>query len=214
MYKPELELYYQAGTLDNFTEKQLKILTAAIQIFSEKGYENTSTKEIAEAAGVAEGNIFAKFKNKRGLLNAIIEPVLNRVFPSTIDSFIQDKLSQNYSSTTEFVHALLIDRMDMVKDNDKVFKIFFTELFYDQQVRQNLINIFPNIYWQKLNILIDELKADHILNSLPNSDIIRTLWSIMGGLVLGYLFFNQPLDDRTIDSGMTALIEAIEPKVF
>jgi len=214
VYKPELELYYQAGTLDNFTEKQLKILTAAIQIFSEKGYENTSTKEIAEAAGVAEGNIFAKFKNKRGLLNAIIEPVLNRVFPSTIDSFIQDKLSQNYSSTTEFVHALLIDRMDMVKDNDKVFKIFFTELFYDQQVRQNLINIFPNIYWQKLNILIDELKADHILNSLPNSDIIRTLWSIMGGLVLGYLFFNQPLDDRTIDSGMTALIEAIEPKVF
>ncbi|WP_268912296.1 TetR/AcrR family transcriptional regulator [Lentilactobacillus sp. SPB1-3] len=214
MYKPELELYYQAGTLDNFTEKQLKILTAAIQIFSEKGYENTSTKEIAEAAGVAEGNIFAKFKNKRGLLNAIIEPVLNRVFPSTIDSFIQDKLSQNYSSTTEFVHALLIDRMDMVKDNDKVFKIFFTELFYDHQVRQNLINIFPNIYWQKLNTLIDELKADHILNSLPNSDIIRTLWSIMGGLVLGYLFFNQPLDDRTIDSGMTALIEAIEPKVF
>jgi len=214
VYKPELELYYQAGTLDNFTEKQLKILTAAIQIFSEKGYENTSTKEIAEAAGVAEGNIFAKFKNKRGLLNAIIEPVLNRVFPSTIDSFIQDKLSQNYSSTTEFVHALLIDRMDMVKDNDKVFKIFFTELFYDHQVRQNLINIFPNIYWQKLNTLIDELKADHILNSLPNSDIIRTLWSIMGGLVLGYLFFNQPLDDRTIDSGMTALIEAIEPKVF
>ncbi|GAY72294.1 TetR/AcrR family transcriptional regulator [Lentilactobacillus kosonis] len=212
MHKPELELYYQAGVLDHFTEKQLKILTTAIQIFSEKGYENTSTKEIAEVAGVAEGNIFAKFKNKRGLLNAIIEPVLNRVFPSTIDAFIQEQLDKEYLSTAEFVDSLLFNRMDMVKENSAVFKIFFTEIFYDHDVRQELIDLFPNVYWQKLNNLIDELKQKHILNGLPNNDIIRTLWSIMGGLVVGYLFFNQPLDQRTINSGMTALVEAIEPK--
>ncbi|MDP4171296.1 MAG: helix-turn-helix domain-containing protein, partial [Bacillota bacterium] len=39
---------------DILTEKQKKIIVAAIESFSEKGFAATSTSEIAKKAGVAE----------------------------------------------------------------------------------------------------------------------------------------------------------------
>lgn len=53
------------------TEKQEKILEAALKLFAEKGYAAVSTNKVARAAGVSEGLIFRHFTNKEGLLEAI-----------------------------------------------------------------------------------------------------------------------------------------------
>lgn len=50
-----------------------KILEAAIKLFAEKGFNGTTTKEIAEKAGVNEALIFRYFSTKRDLYGAIIE---------------------------------------------------------------------------------------------------------------------------------------------
>lgn len=55
------------------TEKQKKILSAALKLFATEGYPSTSTNKVAKAAGVSEGLIFRHFENKEGLLNAIME---------------------------------------------------------------------------------------------------------------------------------------------
>lgn len=54
------------------TEKKETILTVALQLFAEQGYESTPTSQIAKAAGVSEGLIFRHFENKEGLLKALI----------------------------------------------------------------------------------------------------------------------------------------------
>ncbi len=50
-----------------------KILETAIKLFSEKGFNGTTTKEIAEMAEVNESLIFRHFSTKRDLYGAIIE---------------------------------------------------------------------------------------------------------------------------------------------
>lgn len=50
-----------------------KILETAIELFAEKGFNGTTTKEIAEAAEVNESLIFRHFSTKRDLYGAIIE---------------------------------------------------------------------------------------------------------------------------------------------
>ncbi len=55
------------------TEKQNKIIQTALELFAEEGYHTTSTSKISKIAGVSEGLIFRHFKNKEGLLNAILE---------------------------------------------------------------------------------------------------------------------------------------------
>ena len=53
------------------TEKQEKILRAALELFAQEGYKATSTSKVAKRAGVSEGLIFRHFENKEGLLEAI-----------------------------------------------------------------------------------------------------------------------------------------------
>jgi AcrR family transcriptional regulator len=52
--------------------RRTQILTAAAKLFAEKGFHKTTTKEIAEAADVAEGTIYNYFASKDELLIAII----------------------------------------------------------------------------------------------------------------------------------------------
>lgn len=53
------------------TEKQEKIIEAALELFSKNGFHATSTSKVAKHAGVSEGLIFRHFENKNGLLEAI-----------------------------------------------------------------------------------------------------------------------------------------------
>lgn len=56
-----------------------KILQTAMTLFAEKGYADTSTKEIALHAGVSEALIFKHFQNKDRLLSHIIKSGYSRV---------------------------------------------------------------------------------------------------------------------------------------
>lgn len=49
------------------------ILETALKLFARHGFDGTSTKQIAQAAGIAEGLIFHYFPTKDDLLNAVIE---------------------------------------------------------------------------------------------------------------------------------------------
>ncbi len=53
-----------------------KILTAAAQVFTERGYQRSTTKAIAEAAGVSEGAIYYHFASKRDLLVGVLGRLL------------------------------------------------------------------------------------------------------------------------------------------
>lgn len=55
------------------TEKQEKIIRAALQLFAKEGFNATSTSKVAKEAGVSEGLIFRHFGNKEGLLQAILK---------------------------------------------------------------------------------------------------------------------------------------------
>lgn len=67
------------------TEKQEKILQAALQLFTKEGYHATSTSKVAKAAGVSEGLIFRHFGNKEGLLEAILEVGANKLKEIIVD---------------------------------------------------------------------------------------------------------------------------------
>ncbi len=49
-------------------EIELKILKAAEHLFAQRGYGGTTTRDLAEAAGVAEGTLFRHFDTKKAIL--------------------------------------------------------------------------------------------------------------------------------------------------
>jgi len=48
-------------------DTETKILTAAAELFSERGYAGTTTRAIAGRAGVNEVTLFRRFENKAGV---------------------------------------------------------------------------------------------------------------------------------------------------
>jgi len=51
--------------------RRSEILAAAARVFADKGYANATTKEIADAADIAEGTLYNYFGGKREILLAI-----------------------------------------------------------------------------------------------------------------------------------------------
>lgn len=64
------------------TTRKEKIVKEAQRLFAEKGYMDTSTKEIAQKAGVSEALIFKHFGNKDNLLIYLIKAGYRKVLSS------------------------------------------------------------------------------------------------------------------------------------
>jgi len=52
-------------------ETKTRILQAAQRLFARNGYDGTTTRDLADTAGVAEGTLFRHFENKKAILVAV-----------------------------------------------------------------------------------------------------------------------------------------------
>lgn len=67
------------------------ILSATLSLFSNKGYFNTSIRDIARESGVSIGSIYHHFKDKEGIASAMYKNLLNRM----ITELVQIKAHNN-----------------------------------------------------------------------------------------------------------------------
>ncbi len=72
------------------THRKEAISLAALKLFSTEGFASTSTKKIAEYAGVSEALIFRHYGNKKGLLNSLVHKIEER-FISSISLIVAEK---------------------------------------------------------------------------------------------------------------------------
>lgn len=54
-------------------DRKLQILRVAVSLFSQRGFGGTTTKEIAQAAGVSEAMVFRHYATKQELYHAILD---------------------------------------------------------------------------------------------------------------------------------------------
>jgi AcrR family transcriptional regulator len=88
------------------------LLEAARQIFAERGYRGTSTRDIAERAGVTEVMIFRHFSNKANLFQeAVVDP-----FVTFVNKYISDYRSREHGrlSPEEEGRALYSGLLDVL----------------------------------------------------------------------------------------------------
>jgi len=49
-------------------QTRTRILSAALRLFASQGFDGTTTRDLAQAASVAEGTLFRHFPNKKAIL--------------------------------------------------------------------------------------------------------------------------------------------------
>ena len=60
-------------------ERRAVIVEAALPRFAQKGFAGTTTKEIAEAAGISEALLFKHFPTKDALVLAVLEGFVDEI---------------------------------------------------------------------------------------------------------------------------------------
>jgi AcrR family transcriptional regulator len=60
-----------AATAAN-SERRAEILAIAAEIFARKGFQNTTVREIADAAGILSGSLYHHFESKEAMLDEIL----------------------------------------------------------------------------------------------------------------------------------------------
>lgn len=69
-----------------------KIVQAAIELFQERGYEKTTSNDIASEAGVSVGSFYVYFTDKRQLLLAIFDRLADELYKNIFDGLKPEHL--------------------------------------------------------------------------------------------------------------------------
>ena len=158
------------------------ILQAATQLFASLGFNNTSTRKIAELAGVSEGTVFNYYSNKNELLIAIIGRHYDALV-SHARQIIQDEMdtrnrllliAANHLRAISADNALLMRLIQLYFNTDMdIYSHIETTAIH--QFNQRYSRIFDSVI--KEGIQRGDLKAD------INPHAIRDLF--FGGLEYG-----------------------------
>jgi AcrR family transcriptional regulator len=60
-------------TIKNPEERKNEILDAADMLFTQRGFDGTSTNDILEAVGIARGTLYYHFKSKEDIMDSLID---------------------------------------------------------------------------------------------------------------------------------------------
>ena len=154
------------------------ILEAGLKLFAEKGYNGSTTAEIARAAGVAEGTIFRHFPTKKDLLIAVLEP-------KVLEGLIQLNKEHSEDTPTEFFRCFLRNRLELIKKNESLIRLMFAEAQYHIEVREALFN---GIIGQAISITKPWFEKGVERGDFRALPFLPTMRSFMGMVMICGLF--------------------------
>jgi AcrR family transcriptional regulator len=188
------------------TAKRRALILAALELFARKGYESTTTREIAASAGCAEGLIHRYFKGKAGLLAALIE---YRVSKEALDSssVLQPSLSPpSPSLEDEFVH--LVDReVQRMWESRDFLRVFISRAIVDPAIGSVLNKALISASGKTIS---ERLKHYESCRKMP-ADAVEVLTQAVGmlGLVFGFVRPVLLRQDRSRAKKMAAAVAKI-----
>ena len=166
------------------SEKEVKIIYAAIEIFSEKGFQATTTNEIAKKANVAEGTIFRYYKTKKDLLLAIPACLAYTTLPQNLLQAMNGVIGQKQETLEAFLRTLIENRRNFAIENIAILKVLVQEIPFHPELRETIISTVLNPIMNKLGMVIDSFKERGQVIDIPTEQIVRLLFST----VFGYFF--------------------------
>ncbi len=181
-----------------------QILDAATTIFAEKGFHRATIRDVAKAAGIADGTIYIYFENKTALLLGI----LNRLNES-------DKRQGDFEQADDmdlnvFFRHYIRQRLDVFDHTGMdVVKIVLSEVIVNSEMR--------NMYYQHVVEPTFELAQTYFQKWMDKGlirqfDVSLTM-RLITSMVLGLLVLRL-LGDSTIEEQWQKLPDVIADMVL
>lgn len=140
-------------------ERREKFLKAALALFVEKGVQNTTTAEIAQAAETAAGTLFLYFPTKQGLIdelalqisraqteriNSLLDPTFSAresflaIWRGSVGWFIENPLAYRYILQVRDSGMI---STEVVKETGQLFKFYYAAI--QKGLQEKVIEPYP-----------------------------------------------------------------------
>jgi AcrR family transcriptional regulator len=113
------------------TETRTRILKSALKLFAKHGYDGTTTRDLAEHAGVAEGTLFRHFSNKKAIL---IEVATQGWIDILTDLLTELSEMGSYKAVAQVMRR----RMLNLHKNADMLKVCFMEAQFHPDLRDRI----------------------------------------------------------------------------
>lgn len=158
-------------------ERRNQLLDVARKLFAEKGLENTTIKDIADEAGVAQGLLYHYFRSKDELFWAIIArdnpvPVMSEILASAGDRPVREVLVQAGLRANE-----------VLTERSELFRIVVREFTTRPEMREG----FKAFQAIALGLLTRYLEARIAAGELRSHNPDVTARMLIGSVLAGYV---------------------------
>ena len=113
------------------TETKKRILQAAQRLFARSGYDGTTTRDLAVAAGVAEGTLFRHFDNKKAIL---IQVATEGWVELLTDLLTELSEMGSYKAVAQVMRR----RMLNIRENSDMMRVCFLEAQFHPDLRDRI----------------------------------------------------------------------------
>jgi AcrR family transcriptional regulator len=180
--------------------KSEEILTAALELFTAKGFDGTAVPLIAERANVAAGTIYRYFASKEELVNSLFQK-----WQESLYNKIKDNFPENVEPKEQF-HRIWLSMAEFQRENPIAFD--FLEMQY------NLPYLDKKSLAKRALLLKFLTRFAHdnrdILIKFPPDALIAIVWGAFVGLVKGSRNGKIKLDDQFLKESEDLLWNAIK----
>ena len=160
-----------------------KILQSAFNVLSREGYENTSIKEIAEEAGVAQGLVHYYFKSKQLLVLAVL-------------AFVCEKMELNVEGEAGAL-AAFENTKEMLRDKRHTNALYVQLIgvgVHDPVIGAG-VRDFMRSERDHVEDIARQVLAQREVDPTPARGIAGAVWGAILGIIV------QSLIDKEFDSG-------------
>lgn len=154
------------------TEKQQRILNAAMKEFTQKGYDNASTNEIVKEAKIGKGMLFHYFNNKKDLFLFLYDHTLEVVMKE-----FYGKLDLNEKDILKRLRQVQSVKFCLISKYPDMFNfIRAVNLEVSSEVKGDLETRNNEYFTESYNILLTDIETSRFRE---NVDIDRAINSII-----------------------------------
>ncbi|MFC4322588.1 TetR/AcrR family transcriptional regulator [Litchfieldia salsa] len=186
-----------------------KILDAAINMFSQKGFDNSSTSDIAKEAGVAEVTLFRNFQSKNNLLYQILSPLFIKMTSPIILKEVKSQFSAVEGASEEVLISIFKDRLDLIEKNNKVVQVLLREALNREEILESIVNNITIPAKKEALEFVQRMKDKGEFRDVQEQAVVDLLFYTMFGYVLSHHVFQIETFSNEQDEVVETLVDLL-----
>ena len=202
---------FQARRQRRIERRRQEIVTAAARIFAEQGYTNTTTKNIAEAADIAEGTLYNYFNGKRAILLAILSRI-----QQPIDS-LMDEIT--HLQEREDIVALVERGLDIFVSQLDFTRTLLAEVWVNDAVMEQIVLGRLSFVNKKVKAFVAQKIREGVFRPLDVDMVSQMILGMVLALLLPVLRGVAPMptaEERHVlaETVVSLLLDGLRVRVF